>query len=167
MLPFLKKSKTTPAKNTNQLTAFLSGRVIPIEEVKDPVFSTKMLGNGLAIEPSGSHCTILAPCDGVISTVMEDSKHAVGLTTPNDMELLIHEGIDTVSLKGEGFTLHVKEGDRVKTGDKLIGFDGALIASKGYQTTCVLAVTNSDEYPEVKFYTGMEAVAGETVIAEV
>ena len=97
---------------------------------------------------------------------MADSKHAVGITAVNGMELLIHEGVDTVALKGEGFTLYVKEGDSVKVGDKLIKFDAELIKSKGYQITCILAVTNSDEYPNMKLYTGMDAVAGETIIAE-
>lgn len=84
MLSFFKKEKEAPA-NTNQLKAFLSGKVIPIEEVKDPVFSKKMLGNGLAIEPISD--TILAPCDGVISTTMPDTRHAVGITAANGMEI--------------------------------------------------------------------------------
>ena len=116
MFSFLKKkSIASPAPFT--LKAFVSGNVIPIEEVKDPVFSGKMLGEGLAIEPTDEW--ILAPCDGVISTVMEDSRHAVGITASNGMELLIHEGIDTISLNGEGFTLCVKEGYSVKAGEKL------------------------------------------------
>ncbi len=160
---FKKKQEVLPA-NPNELKAFLTGRVIPIEEVNDPVFSAKMLGNGLAIEPANE--LITAPCDGVISTIMADSRHAVGITAANGMELLIHEGIDTVSLKGEGFRLFVNEGDHVKAGDKLISFDRALIQSKGYAVTCILAVTNSDDYPNMKLHTGVDAVAGETVIIE-
>ena len=164
MFSFFKKKKKEPTVSPNALKAFLSGKVIPIEEVKDPVFSSKMLGNGLAIEPVSE--LIIAPCDGVISTVMIDSKHAVGITAANGMELLIHEGVDTVALNGEGFTLFVNEGDNVKAGDKLIQFDAELIKSKGYQTTCILAVTNSDDYPNMKLYTGMDAIIGETVILE-
>ena len=164
MLSFFKKKKETEPANPNELKAFLSGKVIPIEEVKDPVFSSKMLGDGLAIEPTSE--LILAPCDGVISTVMAESKHAVGITAANGMELLIHEGVDTVALNGEGFVLYVNEGDTVKAGDILIKFDAELIKSKGYQASCVLAVTNSDEYPNMKLHTGMDAVAGETIIAE-
>lgn len=165
MFSFLKKKKDEASANTAQLKAFLSGKVIPIEEVKDPVFSTKMLGNGLAIEPTSD--IIFAPCDGVISTTMPDTRHAVGITAANGMEILIHEGIDTVSLKGEGFQLFVKEGDKVKAGDKLIRYDADLIKAKGYPITCVLAVTNSDDFPDMKLYTGVDAVAGETVIIEI
>lgn len=164
MLSFLKKNKVAEPANPNVLVAFLSGKVLPMEEVKDPVFSSKMLGDGLAIEPSSE--LIIAPCDGVISTIMETSKHAVGITAANGMELLIHEGIDTVALNGEGFELYVKEGDTVKAGDKLIRFDSKLIKSRGYQTCCVLAVTNSDDYPDMRLHTGIDAIAGETVLVE-
>lgn len=164
MLSFFNKKKNETTVSSNNLKAFLSGKVISIENVKDPVFSAKILGNGLAIEPENE--LIIAPCDGVISTVMADSKHAVGITAENGMELLIHEGIDTVALNGEGFELFVKEGDNVKEGDKLIHFDAKLIKSKGYQTTCILVVTNSDDFPNMKLHTGMDAVLGETVIVE-
>lgn len=162
MLSFLKKKREqAPAK---EIRAFISGKVIPIEEVADPVFSGKMLGDGLAIEPTSE--LITAPCDGVVTTVMSDSKHAVGMTAANGMELLIHEGIDTVSLNGEGFKLYVNEGDKVKAGDKLLRFDAALISSKGLQTTCILAVTNSDDYPNMKKHIGIDAAANETVVLE-
>lgn len=164
MLSFFNKKKNETTVSTYTLKAFLSGKVIPIEEVNDSVFSAKILGDGLAIEPENE--LIIAPCDGVISTVMADSKHAVGITAENGMELLIHEGIDTVALNGEGFELFVKEGDNVKEGDKLIRFDQELIKSKGYQTTCILVVTNSDDFPNLKLYTGIDAVVGKTVIVE-
>lgn len=161
MLSFLKRKKED---NANTLSAYISGKVIPIENVKDPVFSEKMLGDGLAIEPMDE--VIVAPCSGVISTVMAESKHAVGIVMANGVELLIHEGLDTVSLGGEGFKLYVKEGQKIKKGDKLIEFDAQLLKEKGLQKTCVMAVTNSDNFPNIKFYTGMDAVAGETIIAE-
>lgn len=164
MLSFLKKKKDKVPASPYILKAFLSGKAIPIEEVNDSVFSAKILGDGLAIEPENE--LIIAPCDGVISTVMADSKHAVGITAENGMELLIHEGIDTVALNGEGFELFVKEGDKVGAGDKLIHFDQELIKSKGYQATCILVVTNSDDFPNMKLHTGMDAVVGETVIVE-
>ena len=151
--------------NTFHLKAFLSGNVIPIEEVKDSVFSTKMLGEGLAIEPNS--CTILAPCDGMISMTMPDTKHAVGITATNGMELLIHLGLGTVHLKGEGFQLFVQKGDKVKTGDKLIQFNNKLIQEKGFPLTCVLTVVNSDDYPSIKLYTDIEALAGENIIIEI
>ena len=164
MFSFFKKKKGEAPASANALKAFLSGKVIPIEEVKDPVFSSKMLGNGLAIEPTSE--LIVAPCDGVISTVMAESKHAVGITVANGMELLIHEGVDTVALNGEGVELFVNEGDQVKACDKLIKLNAELIKSKGYQATCILAVTNSDDYPNMKLHTGIDAVIGETVIID-
>lgn len=159
MFSFLKKGK-----DNKGLAAYISGKVIPIEEVNDGVFSEKMLGEGLAIEPTGN--VILSPCDGVISSVMEDSKHAVGITAKNGVEILIHEGLDTVSLEGEGFQLFVKQGQKVKKGDRLLQFDDKLLDEKKLAKTCIMVVTNSNEHPEVKFITGMEAVAGETIIAE-
>lgn len=164
MFSFLKKKKEEAPAHKTELKAFLSGKVIPIEAVNDPVFSAKMLGNGLAIEPTSD--TILAPCDGVVTTVMPDSKHAVGITTATGVELLIHEGIDTVALKGEGFRLFVKESDKIKAGDKLIHFDAELIKAKGYPVTCILAITNSNAFPDMKLHTGIDAVADETIIAE-
>ena len=151
--------------NTFHLKAFLSGNVIPIEKVKDPVFSTKMLGEGLAIEPT--ICTVLAPCDGIISMTMPDTKHAIGISAANGMELLIHIGLDTVRLKGKGFQLFVKKGDSVKTGDKLLQFDSKLIQEKGFLLTSILTVLNSEHYPTMKLHTDMEALAGENIIIEI
>lgn len=151
-------------KENKELVAFISGRVIPIEDVKDGVFSEKMLGDGLAIEPTEN--VIISPCDGVISSVMEDSKHAVGITAKNGVEILIHEGLDTVSLEGKGFHLFVKQGQKVKKGDRLIQFDENLLNERNLVKTCIMVITNSQEYPEVKIHTGMDAVAGETVIVE-
>ena len=151
MFSFFKKKEAPVEENkTPVLTAYLSGKVIPIDEVKDEVFSSKALGDGLGIEPEGN--VIVAPCAGTVSALMEGSKHAVGLTLSNGAEILIHEGIDTVNMEGEGFKYFVKEGQKVK--------------AHGYETTCIFVVTNGDEYPDMKLHTGMDAVQGETVIAE-
>ena len=146
------------------LMSYMSGKVIPIEEVEDEVFSSKALGKGIAIEPQNG--IITAPCDGEISVLMEESCHAIGLTLENGAILLIHEGIDTVGMKGKGFHYLVKEGQKVKAGDKLLQFDRDEIKKQGYKTTCILVVANSDDFPELKFYTGMNAIQDKTVIAE-
>ena len=159
MFSFLKKKK---ADTTKGLVAHISGKVIPIEQVKDEVFSSKMLGDGLGIEPSEEN--IVSPCDGVVTSIMVESKHALGITINNVIEILIHEGLDTVALAGEGFELYVKEGQKVKVGDKLLKFDAKLLESKGMEKTCVLVVTNFDEHSNIKFVTGIDAVAGETTI---
>ena len=88
----------------------------------------------------------------------------VGLTLANGAEILIHEGLDTVGLNGQGFELYVKEGDKVRKGQKLIRFDKKLLAEKGLDATTVFLLTNSDEYPDAKFETGMKAEAGTTVV---
>ena len=100
MFSFFKK-KQAPAeeKKAFAVKAYLSGKVVPIEEVKDEVFSSKALGDGLAIEPVEN--VIVAPCDATVSVLMEGSRHAVGLTLANGVELLIHEGIDTVNMEGD------------------------------------------------------------------
>ena len=147
-----------------ELIENMSGKVVPIEEVKDEVFSSKALGDGLAIEPEEN--VIVAPCDATVSVLMEGSRHAVGLTLANGVEILIHEGIDTVNMEGDGFEYFVKEGDKVNAGDKLLSFDPEKIKAHGYEKTCILVVTNGDDYPDMKLHTGMDAVQGETVIAE-
>ncbi len=109
---FKRKSKDTG----NDVYAFISGNTIPITEVNDPVFSAKTLGDGLAIIPSGE--LICAPCAGTISMVAEGSNHAVGMTLANGAEILIHVGLDTVSLNGKGFKILVKRGTESKTRNK-------------------------------------------------
>ena len=156
---FKKKVKEEPVKS---LKAFVSGKVISITEVNDQVFSSKALGEGVAIQPAGQ--IITAPCDGVVSMIAEDSYHAVGMTLNNGAELLLHIGLDTVSMNGEGFRVFVKAHDHVKQGEKLLEFDKELIESKGFETTCILVVTNSDDYPDVEYLSGMEATQNETEI---
>ena len=112
---FKRKAKNEPVKS---LKAFISGKVISITEVNDQVFASKALGDGVAIKPSAQIVT--APCDGVISVIAGDSKHAIGITLNNGVEILLHIGLYTVSLNGEGFRVFVKEKDKVKQGDKLL-----------------------------------------------
>lgn len=156
---FKKKTQEEPVKT---LTAYVPGKVIPITEVNDQVFSTKVLGDGVAIQPEAQ--VITAPCDGVISMADEDSKHAIGMTLNNGVEILLHIGLDTVSLNGEGFRVFVKKNSKVKRGDKLLEFDKNFIESKGLETTCVLVITNSDEHPNIEYISGVTAVQNETVI---
>lgn len=146
------------------LKAFVSGKVIPITEVKDDVFSSKALGDGIAIEPTEQE--ILAPCDGTVSMIAEGSNHAIGMTLNNRAEILLHIGLDTVGLNGEGFQVLVQAEEEVKQGQKLMTFDKKFIESKGLSATCILVLTNSDEYPDVRLQSGMDAVGGETTIVQ-
>ena len=133
-----------------------------MSEVKDEMFSQKMMGDGVAVEPTEG--VVVAPADAEVTMVMADSCHAVGLRMDNGAELLIHIGVDTVKLEGRGFELLVKMGDRVKAGAPLVKFDRSVIHEAGYQDTVIMAVTNSSEYPLMKKTTGMDAVAGKTAV---
>lgn len=150
-----------PAAGAEGVTAPLSGRVIPMEEIPDQVFSQGILGEGVGIEPTGN--VVVAPADATVCSVIEDSRHAVGLTLDNGAELLIHVGIDTVSMNGDGFQLHVKEGDRVRLGDKLITFDPEKIKAAGHPTTTAFLVTDPGDLTPT-FETNVEAQAGRTVV---
>lgn len=133
---FFKKSEK---ENTYTVYAPTDGICIPLEEVPDPVFAEKMLGEGVAILPANGH--IVSPVSGVVSE-LTDSKHAYGLTTDDGLELLLHIGIDTVNLAGEGFQTPLRKGDRVKAGDLLAEVDLELLKEKGYDLHTPLIVTN-------------------------
>ena len=150
-----------PAAGAEGVTAPLSGRVIPMEEIPDQVFSQGILGEGVGIEPTGN--VVVAPANATMCSVIEDSRHAVGLTLDNGAELLIHVGIDTVSMNGDGFQLHVKAGDRVHLGDKLITFDPEKIKAAGHPTTTAFLVTDPGDLAPT-FETNVDAQAGRTVV---
>lgn len=158
MFSFLKKKNTV-----KELKASTNGKVIPITEVKDDVFSSCMLGKGIAIQPVDG--IVLAPVDGTISVTMEGTNHAVGINVTDGFDLLIHIGIDTVSMNGEGFTAHVKMGDKVKAGDKLVTFDKDLVLSKGLCADVIMIALDNPALPQLEYTTGMDAKAGETVVA--
>jgi len=126
----------------------VKGKVIAYTEIKDPTFAAGTLGQGVGIEPEDN--IVYAPYDGEISSVAE-SKHAIGITGNDDMELLIHVGIDTVEMNGDGFVDFVSEGDKVTKGQKLMSFDRAKIKAAGKPETVVVLLTNSDDYQDVKF----------------
>lgn len=146
------------------LKAFLDGKVISITEVDDEVFSSKAMGDGVAIIPNSE--VLLAPADGEVVVIMENSFHAVGLKLDNGIEILLHIGIDTVNMNGEGFKPLVKVGQKVSTGDKLIQFSRERIKSCGYQDTTMLVVTDSGDFPDMEFIIELEAKAGQTTIAK-
>ena len=133
------------AKDT-VLAACLTGTVVPLAEVKDEAFASGALGDGIAIEPAVGE--LVAPADGEISSTF-DTHHAVGMTTVDGAELLMHIGIDTVKLGGKYFTYLVNEGDKVRKGQPLIRFDIEAIKAEGYPVTTPLIVCNTDEYAAV------------------
>ena len=119
------------------------GQCVPLHTVKDEVFSTGILGEGVAIIPSSGE--IYAPVDGVVQTVAE-TKHAVSITADCGAEILIHCGLDTVALGGEGFSTFVSVGERITPGKLLLKFDPALIKSRGYEITTPVVVVNADAF---------------------
>ena len=150
------------AADVKELKSILDGKVMPIEEAPDDVFSQKIMGDGLAIEPSNTVVTAPADCD--VSVVMADTGHACGLSLPNGVELLIHVGVDTVDMGGDGFKLLVKEGDHVKAGQPLIEFDPAKIKAAGHPCTTMLIVTSEGNAANIKMHSGIDAKAGETTV---
>ncbi|UJF15966.1 beta-glucoside-specific PTS transporter subunit IIABC [Jeotgalibaca sp. MA1X17-3] len=151
------KSKTTIENKTNEnnvsqsdtvinIASAMDGEIVPLNEVSDPAFSSEAIGKGIAVLPKEGKA--YAPADGVI-TVLFQTGHAIGITTEEGVELLIHIGIDTVSLNGKYFTVHVKQGDKVKQGDLLVEFDIEGIEKEGYETVTPIIVTNTDNYLDV------------------
>ena len=121
----------------------IQGNVISRENIPDETFASGVLGDGVGIEPEAGE--VVAPFDGEISSIAE-TRHAIGITGPGGMELLIHVGVDTVKMNGDGFEVLVSEGDKVKAGQKLMTFDISKIKAAGYSTTTAVLLTNSDDY---------------------
>ncbi|MFI3212359.1 MAG: PTS glucose transporter subunit IIA [Eubacteriales bacterium] len=124
----------------------VNGTAIPLSEVDDPTFAEEMIGKGMAVIPSSG--TIVAPVDGVVNMVFE-TKHALGITSKDGVELLIHVGLDTVSLKGEHYTAKVKTGDTIVAGDLLLEFDIPKIQEAGYPVVTPVVICNTDDYKTV------------------
>ena len=152
----------TPSEPVTEIKTILSGNVIPIEEVDDNVFSQKIMGDGVAIEPTDT--TVVAPADAEVSIVMAETGHACGLTLANGMEILIHVGIDTVDMGGDGFKLLVAQGDHVKCGTPLIQFDPEKIKAAGHPTTTMLIVTGEGSAKNIQMKPGQTAEAGKTTV---
>ena len=139
----------------------INGEAIPSAQVDDPTFASEALGKGLAIIPSEGK--VYAPFDGTVEMLF-DTKHAVAVTSDDGVEVLIHVGVDTVNLKGEGYTAHTATGEKVKKGQLLLEFDMDRIKKAGYQTVTPVIVTNSDEYKNVRVVKTGSVRAGDEVL---
>ena len=135
--------ETAPEDVEKVIYAPIQGNVVLRESIPDETFASGVLGDGVGIEPETGE--VVAPFDGEISSVAE-TRHAIGITGPGGMELLIHVGVDTVKMNGDGFTVLVSEGDKVKAGQNLMTFDICKIKAAGYSTTAAVLLTNSDDY---------------------
>ncbi|MGV6987461.1 PTS glucose transporter subunit IIA [Testudinibacter sp. P80/BLE/0925] len=143
-----------------EIYAPLSGEIVNIEDVPDVVFSEKIVGDGIAIRPTGNK--IVAPIDGVIGKIFE-TNHAFSMESKEGVELFVHFGIDTVELKGEGFTRIAEEGQDVKKGDTIIEFDLAVLEAKAKSVLTPVVISNMDEISSIEKASG-PVVLGETVI---
>jgi PTS system glucose-specific IIA component len=151
-------------KKDKFLYAFTDGISVDLKDVQDEVFSQKMMGEGIAIKPSNNK--IFSPCDGIIVTIMKESKHAIGIRTYDGIEILIHVGLDTVNLKGEGFSLHCKEGKHIKKGDLLLAFDKEALKEKSIDDITMLIIANPNDHEILKFHIGEVMKVKESIIIE-
>ena len=148
---------------TEEVYSVADGQVIALEQVKDPVFAQKMMGDGFAVEPANGN--IVSPVSGTVSSIFP-TKHALGLVTEAGLEVLVHIGLDTVSLEGKPFTVHVSEGQKVAAGDLLVTADLDAIRAAGRETSTVVVFTNGDVLKSVKLeQTG--SLAAKTAVAKV
>lgn len=164
---FDKLKKLVSDENTSEsgieIVAPLSGEIVPIEEVPDVVFAEKIVGDGIAIKPAGNK--LVAPCDGTIGKIFE-TNHAFSLESNTGIELFVHFGVDTVELKGEGFTRIASEGQQVKKGDTIIEFDLAVLEEKAKSVLTPVVISNMDEVKELQKMSGPVTVA-ETVVLKI
>ena len=148
---------------TEEVYSVADGQVVALEQVKDPVFAQKMMGDGFAVEPANGN--IVSPASGTVSSIFP-TKHALGIVTEAGLEVLVHIGLDTVSLEGKPFTVHVAEGQKVAAGDLLVTADLDAIRAAGRETSTVVVFTNGDAIKSVKLEkTG--SLAAKTAVAKV
>lgn len=148
-------------KKANVLYAPVPGKAVPVTEVPDPTFADGLLGAGIAVEPSEGK--VFAPCDGTIDMVF-NTGHAVSMVSNTGAEILIHVGLETVSLNGEHFTIHAKNGDKVKKGDLLVEFDLEAIRAKGFNTITPMLVCNSGDYTTFNTFVDQNVTNDDVVI---
>jgi len=149
-------------KEEEKLFAAMNGKVVKLEDVPDPVFNQKMMGEGIAIEPREGE--IFSPVDGKVVQI-PDSKHAIGLETEQGTEILLHVGLETVSLKGKGFTPNVNVGDKVSVGQSLMTVDLEYIRDNASSIITPMVITNSNDIErDITLSEEKEAKAGETTL---
>ena len=152
---------TATATESTVVAAPVDGHVISLDDTGDPVFASRALGEGVGIQPDSG--TVVAPVSGVLQTVAETG-HAFGIKTDDGVEVLVHVGIDTVKMNGEGFDVKVKANEHVSAGDPLVLVDFAKVKEAGYSTTTLMTVLNTAALASVEPKTGMDVKAGDTVI---
>ncbi|MDD7281466.1 MAG: PTS glucose transporter subunit IIA [Erysipelotrichaceae bacterium] len=158
MFNLFKKKDT----NENEMNAPVKGKCIDITDVKDPVFSGKMMGDGVAVIPESN--VIKSPCSGTV-TMIFPTKHAFGITTNTGVEVLVHIGIDTVNLNGKGFIAYVSKDQKIQKGDKVIAFDSKYLSDSAMDMTTMIIVTNSNNHSFEKNKVSMEVSEKDAIIS--
>lgn len=153
------QSTTEEAPTEETVFAVANGTLVPLEEVPDPTFSQKMIGDGAAIDPTDGQ--VVSPVAGEVLQVFP-TKHAIGIRTNGGAELLIHIGLETVNMDGEGFTAHVKAGDHVEVGTLLVEYDLELVREKASSTLIPVVVTNHEDLGGIHAETSGASEAGST-----
>ncbi len=156
MFDFLKKKK-----NVEEIGAPIEGMAVASSEVPDPTFAEEMLGKGIAIKPAVGK--VYAPVDATVGMVF-DTKHAITLTSAAGAEILIHVGLDTVSLNGAPFTVHVSADDKVKKGDLLLEFDMDAIKAAGLEVISPVIICNSDDFKGLEKFVGKQVTPGDKIM---
>jgi len=147
-------------KKNEEIYSPSAGTVIELEKVEDPVFSQKIMGDGFSVKPSSSE--VFSPVEGVISNIFP-TKHAIGVKTKNGLEILIHIGINTVELNGEGFNIFAKEGNSVTPQTKLVEIDPEILKKNGYSSDIMVIITNMDKVNKFIFQKKGVVNCGETI----
>lgn len=160
----LKKNKKVDNLGHGYLVAPADGKILPMEQARDEAFASCAMGNGIVVLPSNGEVT--APCDGTITTILEPSLHAVGIETEDGINILIHIGIDTVKMEGDGFISSVSVGQKVKAGDPLISMDLEKVKKAGYLPDVMMVVLEEEGMPSIKYHTKDTAQKGKTKVAE-
>ncbi|UOB19615.1 PTS sugar transporter subunit IIA [Macrococcus armenti] len=156
--------KSEPQSKKLEIVSPITGEYVAIEDIPDPVFAQKMMGEGFGIKPTEG--IVVAPISGEVVNVFP-TKHAIGIKAENGVELLIHVGLETVAMKGAGFKTHIGQGDIVQKGDTLLEFDIALIEKEASSIISPVIITNSDVLSEIKFENQTLLTKGETPIMTV
>ena len=158
-----KREQSAPSSSTANIVIYshLNGTVVMLEDVEDEVFSQKILGEGIAVEPTEGK--LYAPCDGRVDSVF-DTKHAINILSAEGAEVLLHIGIDTVKLGGKHFEAHVSDGQEIKKGELLISFDIEAIKAEGCKVTTPLIISNTDEYSSITSAAQGKVLAGDEII---
>lgn len=141
--------------------AFLEGETIPLKKVPDPIFSKKILGSGIAIMPTGS--VLMAPVDGKVTAVMKKTRHSCSICGEHGVEIMLHIGVNTVEMNGEGFELLVEDGQKVKAGDPLIRFSPEKIIEAGFPLVTSMIITEMGEFTQADFQAGKIAGKGDVI----